>query len=92
MQVHNENVNNPPAETASTVRVLLYPDKNIKDEVKQELSDSDNSEPPMTLKNVGGSSIHFATDPVMYVPKQEQEAATNYGKQWHNIIAIITIN
>ena len=50
--MHNENVNNPLAETASTVRVLLYPDKTIKDEVEQELTDSDDSDPPMTLKNV----------------------------------------
>ena len=74
--MHNEagNKARAVAETTEPVRVLVYPDQNIHEEVRQEITKNDSDEnggaiAPMTLQNVEGSSVHFSTNPVSYVPK-----------------------
>ena len=82
--MHNEASNKlqgAAPETTGSVRVLVYPDQNIHEEVKQEITKNDSDElgdgsiAPMTLQNVEGSSVHFSTDPVSYVPKVENSSS-----------------
>ena len=86
--MHNEagNKARAVAETTEPVRVLVYPDQNIHEEVRQEITKNDSDENKkkslMTLQNVQGSSVHFSSEPQMYVPKiQQNNTAVPYGKK-----------
>ena len=84
--MQNENVAPRTSATAGSgpVRVLVYPDLDTQEELGQDLvkNDSDeNKKSPMTLQNVQDSSIHFSTEPQMYVPKVQNSTAVKYGKK-----------
>ena len=54
------------------MRVLVYPDQNkgsnVENDVSQEVT-STPTDPPLTLTNLPGSSLHFKTEPQVYQPK-----------------------
>ena len=89
--MHNEPGNKAQGavpETTGSVRVSVYPDQNIHEEVKQEITKNDSDElgggsiAPMTLQNVEGSSVHFSTDPVSFVPKVQNSSNSPVPYTW----------